>query len=69
MKEYLVVIEKAGNNYSAYAPDIPGCGATGKTPAEARNNLKEAVEFHLAGLQEDGLTIPEPSTTFGRIAV
>ena len=69
MKEFLVVIEKSGKNYSAYAPDVPGCGATGKTPEEARENLREAIIFHLEGLTEDGLPLTEPHTTFDRIAV
>jgi len=69
MKEYLIVIEKSGKNYSAYAPDIPGCGATGKTPTEAKINLREAIIFHLEGLAEDGLPIPEANSTFDRIAV
>ncbi|MDD3146481.1 MAG: type II toxin-antitoxin system HicB family antitoxin [Candidatus Riflebacteria bacterium] len=69
MKEYLVVIEKSGKNYSAYAPDVQGCGATGKTPVEARENLREAIIFHLEGLAEDGLPLPEPNSTIDRIAV
>jgi Uncharacterized conserved protein len=59
---YAIVIEKAGNNFSAYAPDLPGCVATGATIEEAEAQLREAIEFHLAGLQEDGLPIP-PATS------
>jgi len=59
---YAIVIEKAGNNFSAYAPDLPGCVATGATFEEAEAQLREAIEFHLAGLQEDGLPIP-PATS------
>jgi len=59
---YAIVIEQAGNNFSAYAPDLPGCVATGATFEEAEAQLREAIEFHLAGLQEDGLPIP-PATS------
>ncbi|MEW5919848.1 MAG: type II toxin-antitoxin system HicB family antitoxin [Bacillota bacterium] len=60
--KYLVVIEKAGGNYSAYLPDIPGCVATGKTKEEARQKIVEALVLHLEGLVEDGLPVPEPSS-------
>ena len=59
---YLVVIEKAGENYSAYIPDIPGCVATGKTKENARQNIIEALDLHLEGLIEDGQPIPKPSS-------
>ena len=59
---YAVVIEKTeGDNYSAYVPDLPGCVATGATAKEADRNIREAIRFHLDGLREDGLPIPEPS--------
>jgi predicted RNase H-like HicB family nuclease len=60
MHKYLVIFEKARNNYSAYSPDIPGCIATGKTRKEAEKNIKEAISFHTEGLKEDGLPVPEP---------
>lgn len=59
---YAIVIEKAENNYAAYVPDLPGCVATGETLEETENEIKEAIEFHLRGMREDGLTIPRPST-------
>jgi predicted RNase H-like HicB family nuclease len=59
--KYLVIFEKAGSNYSAYSPDLPGCIATGKTRQEVENNIKEAIIFHLDGLKEDGLPAPEPA--------
>ncbi len=62
MHKYLVIFEKAGKNYSAYSPDIPGCIATGKTRDEAERNIKEAISFHIEGLKEDGLPVPEPSS-------
>lgn len=59
---YAIVIEKAVNNYSAYVPDLPGCVATGATIQEVNQQIKEAIEFHLEGLREEGLSIPEPTT-------
>ena len=58
---YAIVIEKAENNYSAYVPDLPGCVATRKTPEETESSIREAIEFHIDGLNEDGLPTPSPS--------
>jgi predicted RNase H-like HicB family nuclease len=58
---YAVVIEKAGKNYSAYVPDLPGCVATGASVIEAERNIQEAIRFHIDGLREDRMPIPEPS--------
>ena len=60
MKKYAVVIERGPNNFSAYVPDLPGCITTGKTIDEVKANMREAIAFHLDGLREDGLPIPEP---------
>ena len=60
---YPVVIEKGPNNYAAYVPDLPGCVATGGTRDEVARNIREAIEFHLEGMREDGLPIPEPQAT------
>jgi predicted RNase H-like HicB family nuclease len=57
---YAVVIEKAGDNYSAYVPDLPGCVATGATIEETKVELRAAIRFHIEGLREDGLPVPEP---------
>jgi predicted RNase H-like HicB family nuclease len=57
---YAVVIEKAGKNYSAYLPDLPGCIATGETVAEVEREIRDAIRFHIEGLREDGL--PEPAS-------
>lgn len=59
---YAIVIERAGNNYSAYVPDLPGCVAVGATKAAVETNIREAVAFHIEGLREDGLPVPEPSS-------
>jgi len=59
---YAVVIEKAESNYSAYVPDLPGCVATGTSVAETEAQIREAIEFHLEGMREDGIPIPAPSS-------
>ena len=59
MYRFLIVIEKARKNYSAYSPDLPGCAATGKTVKEAEFNMQEAIKMHCRGLIEDGLKIPQ----------
>ena len=66
---YAVVIEKAENNYSAYVPDLPGCIATGATIKEVEQLIREAIELHLAGLQEAGLPVPQPSSRVEYIEV
>jgi predicted RNase H-like HicB family nuclease len=65
---YAIVIENAGSNFSAYAPDLPGCVATGKTVEAVKSHMKEAIRFHLDGLAEDGLPIPQPSSSVEYIA-
>jgi predicted RNase H-like HicB family nuclease len=65
--KYAVIIEKTPNNYSAYAPDVPGCGSVGDTEEEVLRELKEALEFHFRGLREDGLPIPEPRMHFNYV--
>ena len=62
MYRFLVVIEKANDNYSVYSPDLPGCVATGGTREEAERNMHEAIELHVRGLKEDGLPIPESNS-------
>jgi len=59
---YAAVIEKGERNYSAYVPDLPGCGSVGDTLEEAKAKIREAIEFHLEGMREDGAPIPKPSS-------
>ena len=59
---YAIVIEKAEGNYSAYVPDLPGCIATGSTVGEVECEIREAISFHLEGMREDGVSVPEPSS-------
>ncbi len=69
MYRFLVIIEKAKGNYSAYSPDLPGCVATGKTREEAERNMHEAIEMHIQGLLDDGLPIPKQQSYAEYIAV
>jgi predicted RNase H-like HicB family nuclease len=66
---YAIVIEKAENNYAAYVPDLPGCVATGITLEETDLQIREAIEFHLKGMREDGTPIPEPSSRVDYVEV
>ena len=62
MKRYAIVIEKATSNFAGYVPDLPGCIATGATAEETEQLLREAIELHVEGMREDGITVPEPSS-------
>lgn len=66
---YAIVIENAGPNYSAYAPDLPGCVSTGATVEEAERCIREAIGFHLQGMSEDGVPIPTASSRVGYVEV
>ena len=59
---YAVVIEKAIGNYSAYVPDLPGCIATGQTLSEVESEIGGAIAFHIEGMIEDGLPVPQPAS-------
>jgi predicted RNase H-like HicB family nuclease len=60
--KYAVVIEKGPSSFGAYVPDLPGCVAVAKTRAELEELIVEAIEFHIRGMREDGLAIPEPTS-------
>lgn len=59
---YAIVIEKTDGNYSAYVPDLPGCGATGATVSAVEAEIRDAIRFHIEGLKEDGLPVPKPTS-------
>ena len=61
--KYLVVIEKGGNSYGAYVPDLPGCAVVGETREEALQLIREAIELHVTSLREQGSPVPEPAST------
>jgi len=67
--KYAIVIEQTNSNYSAYVPDLPGCIATGDSIKEVENEIRQAIEFHLEGMKEDGETIPVPSSSVEYVEV
>ena len=60
---YAIVVEKGPANYGAYVPDLPGCVAAAETKDEVLKLIREAIKFHLDGMREEGLAIPQPSST------
>ena len=69
MMRYAIVVERAERNFAAYVPDLPGCVATGSTLEEAEQLVCEAIEIHLAGMREDGLPVPKPSSVVDYVEV
>ena len=69
MHRFLVVIEKADGNYSAYSPDLPGCVATGKTRDQVARNMHEAIDMHVRGLLEDKLPVPQSRSFAEYVAI
>ena len=67
--KYPVIIEKADSNYSAYCPDLPGCVATGQTIKETISRMRDAIQFHIKGLERERLPVPEPSTRIKYIEI
>ncbi len=61
--KYLIVIEQTGTGHSAYAPDVPGCVATGSTREEVEREMRNAIAFHLDGLKAEGMSVPHPSSS------
>jgi len=62
--KYAVVIEKGPESFGAYAPDLPGCIAAGNSREEVVQLMREAIEFHLQGMKEDGEEVPPPVSSF-----
>lgn len=60
---YLVVVEEGPSSFGAYVPDLPGCVALADTREEVLELIREAIEFHMDGMKEDGLSIPRPSSS------
>ena len=69
MYRFLIVVEKADGNYSAYSPDLPGCVATGKTRDQVASNMYEAIDMHVRGLLEDNLPVPQSRSSAECIAI
>ena len=66
---YVVIVEKGENSFGAYVPDLPGCIAAAETKEEVVELIQEAIEFHIEGLREDGLPVPEPSSSSEMVEV
>ena len=66
---YLVILEQGPSSFGAYVPDLPGCVAVGDTREEVLTLIQEAIEFHLEGLKEEGLSIPRPASTSALVDV
>lgn len=69
MSDYLVIYEQTATGYSAYVPDLPGCITTGRTLAETRSNMEEAITGHLSVMREFGDPIPEPTSVAERLPI
>ena len=67
--KFVVVYEKSATGWAAYVPDLPGVIATGSTKKEMQQLIREAIEFHLEGLREDNIPIPEPSASAEVVSV
>jgi len=67
--KYLIILEKTSTGYSAYSPDLPGCVSAGNTAEETEANMREAIEFHIEGMREEGLSIPIPQSRASYVEV
>ena len=66
---YLVILEQGPSSFGAYVPDLPGCVAVGDTREEVITLIQEAIEFHLEGLKQEGLSIPPPASSSALVDV
>ena len=57
---YLVVVEEGSTSYGAYVPDLPGCVAAAETKKKVLQLIREAIEFHLEGIKDQGISVPQP---------
>jgi predicted RNase H-like HicB family nuclease len=69
LRTFVIVIEQAGKNYSAHSPEVPGCVATGTTEKETESNMRQALEMHLEGMEEDGLPVESREVVVRRVRV
>ena len=69
MIEYTVIYERGQTNWGAYVPDLPGCIAVAETLAEVQQLIVESIEFHIEGLIESGLPIPQPTSIAQEVEV
>lgn len=68
---YLVILERTKTGFSAFSPDLPGCIATGTTREETEKNMRDAIAFHVEGMHQEGLELPQPhsSSTYLEVSV
>jgi len=66
-REYLVVYEKTADNWSAFSPDIPGCGSLGDTLEDTRINMREAMEIYLSETAKAAEPIPAATASIVNI--
>ena len=69
MMEYVVILEEGETSFGAYVPDLPGCVAVGETRDEAMELIREAIEFHVESLRENGEPVPPPHSSVETVAV
>jgi predicted RNase H-like HicB family nuclease len=69
MMEYVVILEEGETSFGAYVPDLPGCVAIGETREEAMELIREAIEFHVESLRENGEPVPPPHSFVETVAV
>ena len=67
--KYLIILEKTSTGYSAYSPDLPGCVSAGDTAEETEASMREAIEFHIEGMRQEGLSIPVPQSRASYVEV
>jgi len=67
--QYTVILVKGESSYGAFVPDLSGCIAAGETKGETLELIKEAIEFHIEGLQEGGEVIPKPHCDFTHVEI
>jgi predicted RNase H-like HicB family nuclease len=69
--KYLVILERTKMGFSAFSPDLPGCIATGATREETEKNMRDAIAFHVEGMHQEGLELPQPhsSSTYLEVSV
>lgn len=69
--KYLVILERTKTGFSAFSPDLPGCVATGTTREETEKNTRDAIAFHVEGMRQEGLELPQPhsSSTYLEVSV
>lgn len=66
---YAIIIEGHEGSYSAYVPDLPGCIVAAETLEEIHDEMQLAIAFHIEGLINEGLSVPDPTTSVDWVEV